>query len=276
MPTPNWKLIIDGPLPGGYNMAVDEVLLQSLQPPPRPPATYLRFYQWQRPTLSLGFSQKASKVVNFPFCRKHCIDVVRRITGGKAVLHHQEITYAVISNDNRFFPQAGILGTYQRIAQGLQLGLEKLGVQTELATGRQVDSNGTGSGAVVSCFALSNHYEILCQGRKLVGSAQRRLPHGFLQHGSILLDCDFELWQSVLQSSDKQEGISQQVACLNEYLDTAVSTDEIIGCLTQGFGTHFRVDFEPFTFSSKLEMDIQALESDKYVKLPADLAPLGV
>ena len=116
------------------------------------------------------------------------IELVRRPTGGKAVLHHHELTYSVVSNDPSFFPIADISRTYCRIADAIQRGLRTLGIETTLA-GSRGRSTGTGPLAT-ACFALSNHFELLCQNRKLVGSAQRRTKTAFLQHGSILLEFD--------------------------------------------------------------------------------------
>jgi lipoyl(octanoyl) transferase len=94
-----WSLIVEPkPLPGSRNMAVDEHLFRLAMAEPR---TFLRFYQWQRPTASLGYSQDPDKVVDLDFCRRNGVDVVRRMTGGKLVLHHREVTYAVASSDRR-------------------------------------------------------------------------------------------------------------------------------------------------------------------------------
>ena len=97
----DWHLIIDRtPQKGSWNMAVDDYLFQSLG---EEALTYLRFYQWDKPTVSIGRSQKAEKVVNLDFCRRNGIDIVRRITGGKLVLHHKEVTYTVCSSDTEIF-----------------------------------------------------------------------------------------------------------------------------------------------------------------------------
>src|SRR5439155_5134746 len=108
--------------------------------------------------------------------------------GGKAVLHHREVTYSVISNDSHFFPLGDILETYKLIAQALRLGFKDMGLDTQLASGAtKTDLKGK---STTACFAVSNHYEIVCRGRKLVGSAQRHTKGAFLQHGSILLEFD--------------------------------------------------------------------------------------
>src|SRR5437667_12049526 len=128
-----WKLMREGPNPGYYNIAVDEVLLNQVSSQEALRATYVRFFQWHKPTLSLGFSQKAARAVNLDFCKRKKIDLVRRITGGKAVLHHREVTYSVISNDSHFFPLGDIVETYKLIAQALRLGFKHMGLDTELA-----------------------------------------------------------------------------------------------------------------------------------------------
>src|SRR5512143_1067110 len=92
-----WQLIVEPePLPGSWNMAVDEHLYRLAAESSR---TFLRFYRWERPTASLGYSQDASRVVDTEFCRSHGIDIVRRMTGGKLVLHDRELTYSVASAD---------------------------------------------------------------------------------------------------------------------------------------------------------------------------------
>jgi hypothetical protein len=133
MTSGDWKLIVDGSLPGALNMAIDEGLLRQTSSPSSPPVTYLRFYRWIRPTLSLGFSQKASRVVDLEFCKMRDIDVVRRPTGGKAVLHHHEVTYSVTSNDRRHFPCNDIGATYLKIARALADGFREMDLEVSLA-----------------------------------------------------------------------------------------------------------------------------------------------
>lgn len=261
----SWRWILDGPCPGGYNMALDEFLLSELESTPHQPATYLRFYQWKAPTLSLGISQKASKVVNFDFCRQQGIEIVRRATGGKAVLHHQEITYAIVSNDAGQFPPQKILETYRLISAGLQAGLKDLGIETSLATGESVTASQTGTGMTVSCFALSNHYEILCQGRKLAGSAQKWLKHAFLQHGSILIAYDDFLWENSLLNSTPCPG-PRQVAVLQDFLPAGFPESKIGEILAKGFSRTFQIQLDLFHLGKKQLEEISWQANQKYIK----------
>ena len=217
-------------------MALDEVLLDEVSRPEAHAQTYLRFYQWIQPTLSLGFSQKAERVVDFQYCKLNGIDVIRRPTGGKAVLHHRELTYSVVSNDPAFFPVANIFKTYCRIAKALQEGFLRMGIETTLAQGcgRRVPHR-PGSAA---CFAVSNHHEVLWQNRKLAGSAQRQGRNAFLQHGSILIEFDVDQLSKALRLCDAAS-LGLAVTDLKTCLGRTPSIPELLGAMLGGFETVF-------------------------------------
>jgi lipoate-protein ligase A len=126
-----WHLIVEPePLAGSRNMAVDEHLFNLAASSPR---TFLRFYQWERPTASLGYSQDAARVVDAAFCAANGIAIVRRMTGGKLVLHHREVTYSVTSADSVLFT-ATLRESYRLISQALLGGLAIMGVRARLAS----------------------------------------------------------------------------------------------------------------------------------------------
>jgi len=108
----NWRVIIDESLPGIENMARDAALLQIAENNSQP-TTVIRFYRWMIPTISLGNKQDAAKSADLEFCRDHGIDIVRRPTGGGAVLHHHELTYSIISNDREYFPNQTLVNIDQ-------------------------------------------------------------------------------------------------------------------------------------------------------------------
>src|SRR5215813_6508498 len=126
-----WKLIIDGALDGSRNMAVDAALLNEAEHT-ETPVTIVRFYGWIIPTISLGRSQQVAKAVDIDYCRANGIDIVHRPTGGRAVLHDDELTYAVISNDSDCFGDT-IYGNYKRVSEALCLAYNRLGVPAILA-----------------------------------------------------------------------------------------------------------------------------------------------
>src|SRR5216684_7091332 len=177
-----WRLLTDPPATGAWNMAVDEALLDGVAAGIAPPT--LRFYQWAPPCLSLGYFQPFD-VVDVAGCAALGVDVVRRPTGGRAILHDRELTYSMALPASVLGHDGGVLPSYYRLSLALQDGLQRLGVGSTLAP----ESAGGGSpvhGPV--CFDRPSAYEILLQGRKLVGSAQMRRGGGILQHGSILIE----------------------------------------------------------------------------------------
>ncbi len=158
------------------------------------PQSWLRFYRWERPTVSLGKHQRPELAVDLDYCREHSIPWVRRPTGGRAVLHGDELTYAVASNDVSRFP-GDLVATYLAIARALEMGLSSSGVQAEIAP--SVASGADRGAPATPCFMMVSSHELTVGGRKVAGSAQRRTKGGFLQHGSIPLTLDYQMMEGV-------------------------------------------------------------------------------
>src|SRR5215510_11435155 len=125
-----WDLIIDGPLDGISNMAIDAALLDEVRSSCSP-KTIVRFYQWRQPTISLGRNQRIDAAVDQNYCREQGIDIVYRPTGGRAVLHDDELTYAVISNDSSCFGDT-IYANYKRVSEVLCEAFQRLGLAARL------------------------------------------------------------------------------------------------------------------------------------------------
>jgi len=178
-----WRLLIDGPRDAAWNMAVDEATLIEHGRGQVPPT--LRFYFWQVPTLSLGYFQDLDKEIDLDACAANGVDVVRRPTGGRAVLHNKEVTYAIVAS--RSYGASGtVLASYQWISGGLARGLELLGLEVQRhkpAPGIAERLRGS-----AACFDSPSWYEITVGGKKIIGSAQVRRDDALLQHGSILLE----------------------------------------------------------------------------------------
>jgi len=236
----SWRYLDTGPARGAENMAMDEKLLADAVKAGAVPV--LRFYSWSPPAVSLGRFQEEAASVNAAACRRHGFDIVRRITGGRAVLHRYELTYSVISPiDNRLFPN-DVLGTYKVIAAGLLAGFIHLGVPAEM-----VSPSGDRADMVPrdpkgpSCFSSPSWYEILVQGKKIAGSAQRRVAGAFLQHGSILLDYDPGLESEVIPGG----GRSTAVTCIRQELGRAVGLDEAKTAFLWGFSEALNISILP-------------------------------
>lgn len=257
-----WNLILDGPLPGTFNMAFDEALLKRASSPQCPPVTYLRFYQWKCPTLSLGFFQKARRVADLEFCRLSNIPVVRRLTGGKAVLHDRELTYSVVSNDPAFFPFSDIAGTYNRIAQALSRGFSHMGVETSLAA----EDSRPHQRLSPACFTAANHHELLWKGRKLAGSAQRRTRAGFLQHGSILIEFSARQLAGCLGIADVAT-MQEHVTDLSQALGRSPSAEEVVSAMSKGFQEVFEVQLQTTEVDPEVVQEARELTKAKYEKV---------
>ena len=182
-PASVWRLLLDFDRPGAWHMAVDEALQTCLVPGRDRPV--LRLYSWAPACLSLGYAQPVADV-DLAACARASLDLVRRPSGGRAVLHDRELTYAVVAPIDDPTVGGTIAQSYRAIAHGLLAGLHALGVAAVLAPGSPAgDLAARRSGA---CFAAATRHELTWQGRKLAGSAQVRRGGVLLQHGSLLLD----------------------------------------------------------------------------------------
>jgi lipoate-protein ligase A len=175
-----WRLLFAAPRSGAENMARDMALQARAA---RTGETVFSVYSWSRPTLSFGRNQPASGLYDLDRIRAAGIDVVRRPTGGRAILHNREVTYSVTAPLEDAAP---LRETYSRINRILQNGLSRLGVAVVPAT----SSQRAAVPSVRPCFETPAEGELVAQGGKLVGSAQYREAGALLQHGSILVNDD--------------------------------------------------------------------------------------
>lgn len=236
---PVWRSIDTGPNRAAYNMALDEELLARAQSGDRAPV--LRFYAWSPPAVSVGRFQDLETAVDVDACKRLGFDIVRRVTGGRAVLHARELTYSIAARtDDPFFPST-VLGSYKLIAAGLVAGLRALGLAAEMVT-----REGRHAGLVqahprdAACFSSPSWYEVLVNGRKIAGSAQRRAAHAFLQHGSILLDHDSALEARVIRGARTGEGVTS----VRRELGRDMSYAEAAAGMHRGFREALGISFQ--------------------------------
>jgi lipoate-protein ligase A len=233
-----WKLLDTGTNSGAANMAVDEELLAQAQREKIIPV--LRFYGWDPPAVSLGRFQNVELSVNQDACKRLGIDVVQRITGGRAVLHYKELSYSVIARiDDPLFPP-GVLATYKTIAACLVTGLRNLGLPAEMLgrTSRHaalVRKNTRDA----ACFSSPSWYELLVNQRKIAGSAQRRLSRAFLQHGSLLLDYDPCLEAEVIPGIRADDVVTS----IKRELRRELPREEVMRALLNGFSDTLDIHF---------------------------------
>jgi lipoate-protein ligase A len=267
----SWRLVVDDPLPGIDNMARDAALL-ALAEESAEPATTLRFYRWDVPTLSLGNKQDAAKAADAGFCGRRGVALVRRPTGGAAVLHHQELTYSVVSNDREFFPKQSILEIYLLISRALCRGLQLLGVPARIVThgalGPAREDNYIRN--PFPCFSAASHFELVVGGRKIVGSAQKRGRRAFLQHGSIPWAYDWPLQAGSMRA---EAGDLQKVmTSIGDHVPVVPDVPGLVDGFARGFREVFRLDaYRPLAWS-EAELALARSLKDQYsVKLTSML-----
>lgn len=223
--------------PGHEHMVRDEELARALIDNPSRPNT-LRLYSWQPHGLSIGF-QQSMDAVDLEACEKHGVEVVRRPTGGRAVLHANELTYAVIMRCD-----GGIYRTHNMIVGALLSSFESLGARLDL-TSRTSDTNfrstyAAGTLTNAACFASSARHEATHDGRKVIGSAQRRFGDVVLQHGSILLTNDHLLLPELLRLMNDERVrmhalLERETASLSQVCGRAISIAEAAAALRERF-----------------------------------------
>ncbi|MGB9590983.1 MAG: lipoate--protein ligase family protein [Candidatus Kryptoniota bacterium] len=210
----NWRLILTSPAAGDWNMAVDEAILEAVGRDLAPPT--LRLYAWQPPCLSLGYAQPITDV-DLAALAISGWQLVRRPTGGRAILHIDELTYSVIAPHSEPRLQGSVLESYQRLAQALLKALHLLGIPAqahEIATppapnpaprDANTHTNQSAPPATLNpiCFEVPSNYEIVVEGKKIIGSAQARRKEGVLQHGSFPLFGDITRILQVLSFNDE-------------------------------------------------------------------------
>jgi lipoate-protein ligase A len=253
-----WDLLIDNiPLEGSWNMAVDEFLFLSLTEKPH---TVLRFYTWKNPTVSLGYSQKVLEVADVEFCKKNGIDIVRRMTGGKLVLHHKEVTYSLTSSDSEIFTST-LNDSYRFVSEALMEGLKKLGLAPTLASPapqKYVRGN-------LPCFSYPSRNEVEVAGKKIIGSAQKRVGKNFIQHGSIPLEEHDNLLSSISFLERVEEDV--RMISLTEALGRSVDFDQAVGVFKQGIMDYFGVQLKKRVLGEIEKKSIRQIQRVKYGNL---------
>jgi len=272
-----WRLIKDSYHNGFINMAVDEAIMIAHKNGLVPPT--IRFYQWSPPAVSLGYFQDLKKEINVKVCQDIGIDIVRRPTGGKAVLHDQELTYSFIIKENDPLVNNSILETYKKISGGIIRGLSYLGIKAELVPLRGKLENhllDRSDKARIHhldfksiCFSIPSQYEVQVEGKKMVGSAQVRKGGVVLQHGSLLIKLEKDKLFSVFNFPSVQirEKLKSKfkATSLEEILKRKIDFSELSNILPRGFEEEFGVRLVESKLTEPEEKIFQDLLENKYL-----------
>ena len=221
-----WRLIVDPDLPGVENMARDEVLVMGAEDGAGE-VPVLRVYGWAEPTISIGYVQEVGTLA------ESSLPVVRRITGGRAVIHDDEVTYSITAPSSHPLFTGGISGSYAVISGCIVAALKDIGIIASLS---RSTARGRGAGHAEACFHTPSRSEVLVDGRKLVGSSQRRFKRAFLQHGSILFSID-----QLAHERAFGPGVVERMASVSSL--SRAGKDEfraaLISSFSAGLGVHF-------------------------------------
>jgi lipoyl(octanoyl) transferase len=244
-----WRFEDSGPIPGSENMQRDEQYARQLQNSPRgvhPP--FLRLYGWRPWAISLGHHQSADDL-DRERCGTDRIDIVRRPTGGRAILHAEELTYCVVMHTGR----RGVLAVYNDISRALVRGLQLFGVDVSLQKSQPNFQEAYRHASSIPCFTSSARYEIEWRGRKLVGSAQRRYGDGeqdvVLQHGSILCGPAHKRLTDYLRIDDPallarvRKEMEEKTVDLQEVTGRVMDVPVLADCIKRGFEQEWGVVF---------------------------------
>jgi lipoyl(octanoyl) transferase len=251
-----WRLLVTEPADGATNMAVDEVLWRGRRAGTAPPT--LRFFAWAPPTVSLGYGQALDQEVEQAVCRALGVGIVRRPTGGSAIYHdgpEREVTYSVTALNDDLGVGTDLLASYRWIARALARGLQDLGAPVEIVERRR------GYGPVPAfCFARTGTYELEVDGRKIVGSAQRRHGVSFLQHGSILLDIDAARVAAIFPAAQPLAS----VATLAGATGRPTEWDACVTAISAAFEAEHGLDLRPGGLTEAEAVEVETLVRDKY------------
>ena len=258
-----WRLLITPPARGAWNMAVDESILEHIGRGESIPT--LRLYAWQPPCLSLGHAQPFADVDTNRLNARGW-DVVRRPTGGRAILHTDELTYSVIAPNDEPRVAGSILESYNRLAGALLQAVKSLGLPVEIKEDLSV---GHGAPNPV-CFEVPSAYEITVNGKKLIGSAQARRKEGVLQHGSLPLTGDLARITEALVFADepaRQDAAQRLLACattVESILGREVLWNEAAQAFVRAFEATLNLKLEEQPLSKSERERTDELVREKY------------
>lgn len=250
------RLIISGGNPGAWNMALDEAILQSIAAGDA--AITLRLYAWEPPCLSLGYAQSLADVDQ---TRLESLgwELVRRPTGGKAILHADELTYSIAGPAEHPIFVGGILPSYRRLSAPLTGFLRSFGLPVQTVENKTEDNNNP------ICFEIPGAYELVVHGKKTIGSAQVRRSGAVLQHGSIPLSGDISRVCKVLAIEDSEIRKERSRAVI----ESAATIESLTGAPLK-WELAARKLSEAFQADLEFEL-LEAEPTDKELKLAEEL-----
>ncbi|MEO4052408.1 biotin/lipoate A/B protein ligase family protein [Solibacillus sp. CAU 1738] len=265
----SWYFINSGPCTPSFNMALDEALLDWHSNGDIPPI--IRFYEWNPATLSIGYFQQAERDINLDEVKRQNLGFVRRPTGGRAVLHDQELTYSIIVTESYSNMPQTVTEAYRVLSEGLLIGFQNLGLDAYFSVPdtkeKQADLKQPKSAV---CFDAPSWYELVVEGKKVAGSAQTRQKGVILQHGAILLELDEEKLLSVFkfpseEAKDKmRKKLPEKAVAMNRLSSTPFTISQCVAAFKQGFEQALHIELVPYELTKEQLEYVEQLEKTKY------------
>ena len=221
--TEEWRLLLTGANTAAKNMAIDRAVLTTNSQGKVLPT--VRFYEWTPPAISIGYFQSLSDEVDLKMCKKLGVDYVRRITGGGAVFHDDELTYSIVIPEDHDEIPKNIIDSYGRICGAIIKGLKNLKIDCE--------------------YKPIN--DIITNGKKISGNAQTRKQKTVLQHGTVLMDVDIERMFSLLKVPNEKirdkliSDVKERVTSINNCLGEDMSFIDVVEAMKNGFEEEFNI-----------------------------------
>ncbi len=275
----NWRLLLDGASDGPRNMAVDEALLCACAAGLAPPT--LRLYRWDGPILSIGYFQDAGREIDLQKCRALGVEVVRRPSGGKAVLHEGDLSFAIVVG-GRCNPFAGRASAgLGRVGRCLIEAVRRCGADARFASIDDLGRYSSDRSSSPGCFQTLHPHEVVVEGHKIAGIAQARRQGGVLIHGSIQLSYDQKLFQSLLRLGGNGKGLegreSLPVATIGDPVQGISTVRDLSGALVRSMEEDFGVSIRPGALSRRESSMVDNLIGSKYTKAGWNMeGPIGM
>jgi len=256
-----WKFLYSGEGDPFFNLALDEVLFFENQKGGSSPI--FRIYGWGKAAISIGYFQNVSRACNQAECQKQNLPIIRRITGGRAVFHQKDLTYCLVGSSD-LYPELGhnVMETYNKTSQAFLEGLKMLGVEGSWEKGKLSAHDKKSS---LPCFSSASVYEVTHLGKKLIGSAQKRVGSWFIQQGSLPLNSDAERQKNFLSDGNNSDnGFEKKFTNLEEILARTVPLQELAAVFKSAWEKFWNVNFSEMELTTQLINQTQDLVQSKY------------
>ncbi|AKG74023.1 lipoate--protein ligase family protein [Salinicoccus halodurans] len=248
-----------------YNMALDELLMEKVRNRELP--AVLRFYEWETPTLSLGYFQKVRKEIDLERVESYGYEMVRRATGGRGVLHDKELTYSVVLPESYEGMPESVTESYRVLSGGLLEGFRNLGLDAHFSVPQTKEERKELTSIRSSvCFDTPSWYELVVEGRKIAGSAQTRQNGIIMQHGSILLDVDIDhlfdmfKYQNQRFKEKMKKSFKEKAVAINDISENHFTVEMLYPAFKKGFEKGLDMKTAPYELT---EEDTERLEEIK-------------